>query len=142
MTPAEFIAKWLASTRNERAACQEHFIDLCHLLGEPTPNSDPSGEDYAFEKGAIPGRSYAEPPRRLLYQRPYRMTALGGKEPVRCPAWTWVKWTFPTRRPLAGSGTAAFAPEHSKSDTGSHKGKDIAHSNRPLSASRSAEDAP
>jgi hypothetical protein len=52
MTPEEFIAKWQASTRNERAACQEHFIDLCHLLDEPTPNSDPTGEDYAFEKGA------------------------------------------------------------------------------------------
>ncbi len=52
MTPADFIAKWTASTRNERAACQEHFIDLCALLGEPTPNSDSTGEDYAFEKGA------------------------------------------------------------------------------------------
>jgi type II restriction/modification system DNA methylase subunit YeeA len=52
MTPAEFIAKWQANARTERAACQEHFIDLCHLLGEPTPNSDPTGEDYAFEKGA------------------------------------------------------------------------------------------
>jgi hypothetical protein len=52
VTPAEFIAKWQASTRNERAACQEHFIDLCRLLDEPTPNSDPTGEDYAFEKGA------------------------------------------------------------------------------------------
>ena len=52
MTPGEFIAKWHASTRNERAACQEHFIDLCRLLDEPTPNSDPTGEDYAFEKGA------------------------------------------------------------------------------------------
>jgi type II restriction/modification system DNA methylase subunit YeeA len=52
MTPAEFIAKWQASTRNERAACQEHFIDLCGLLEEPTPNSDPTGEAYAFEKGA------------------------------------------------------------------------------------------
>jgi type II restriction/modification system DNA methylase subunit YeeA len=52
MTPAEFITKWQASTRNERAACQEHFIDLCHLLEEPTPNTDPTGEDYAFEKGA------------------------------------------------------------------------------------------
>lgn len=52
MTPADFIAKWTASTRNERAACQEHFIDLCTLLGEPTPNSDSTGEDYAFEKGA------------------------------------------------------------------------------------------
>jgi type II restriction/modification system DNA methylase subunit YeeA len=52
MTPADFIAKWQASTRNERAACQEHFLDLCRLLDEPTPNSDPTGEDYAFEKGA------------------------------------------------------------------------------------------
>ena len=52
MTPAEFIAKWQSSTRDERAACQEHFIDLCRLLDEPTPNSDPTGEDYAFEKGA------------------------------------------------------------------------------------------
>ena len=50
MTPAEFIAKWQASTRNERAACQEHFIDLCRLLDEPTPNSDPTGEDYAFDR--------------------------------------------------------------------------------------------
>ena len=52
MTPDEFIAKWQASTRNERTARQEHFIDLCRLLDEPTPNSDPTGEDYAFEKGA------------------------------------------------------------------------------------------
>ena len=52
MTPADFIAKWQASTRNERAACQEHFIDLCRVLDEPTPNTDPTGEDYAFEKGA------------------------------------------------------------------------------------------
>jgi hypothetical protein len=43
MTPAEFRAKWQASTRNERAACQEHFVDLCRLLEEPTPNSDPTG---------------------------------------------------------------------------------------------------
>lgn len=42
MTPAEFIAKWQANTRTERAACQEHFLDLCHLLDEPTPNSDPT----------------------------------------------------------------------------------------------------
>ena len=52
MTPHEFIAKWHASTRNDRSACQEHFIDLCHLLDEPTPGSDPTGDAYAFEKGA------------------------------------------------------------------------------------------
>lgn len=43
----------MGSTRTERAASQEHFIDLCRLLGVPTPNeADPTGEVYAFEKGA------------------------------------------------------------------------------------------
>ena len=52
MISTEFIAKWQANTRNERAASQEHFLDLCALLDEPTPNSDPTGAAYAFEKGA------------------------------------------------------------------------------------------
>ena len=52
MTPEEFIRKWKANARAERAAAQEHFIDLCRLLGEPTPNEDPDGSTYAFEKGA------------------------------------------------------------------------------------------
>mgnify|MGYP007030116868 CR=1 FL=1 len=43
----------MGSTRTERAASQEHFIDLCRMLGVPTPNeADPSGDSYAFEKGA------------------------------------------------------------------------------------------
>ena len=49
---AEFVGKWKGSTRSERAASQEHFIDLCRLLDAPTPNEDPTGESYAFEKGA------------------------------------------------------------------------------------------
>lgn len=53
MTPETFVAKWTANTRSERAAAQEHFIDLCRLLDEPTPNeADPDGNEYAFEKGA------------------------------------------------------------------------------------------
>jgi hypothetical protein len=52
MTPAEFARKWIGSTTTERAASQEHFIDLCRMLGVPTPNeADPTGEHYAFEKG-------------------------------------------------------------------------------------------
>src|SRR5919199_5430842 len=48
-----FVAKWTASTRTERAAAQEHFIDLCRLLDQPTPNeADPTGDFYALEKGA------------------------------------------------------------------------------------------
>ena len=52
MTPHAFITKWRASALKERSASQEHFIDLCHLLGEPTPaEADPSGETYCFERG-------------------------------------------------------------------------------------------
>ena len=53
MTPYEFITKWRASTLKESSASQEHFIDLCRLLGEPTPaEADPTGETYCFERGA------------------------------------------------------------------------------------------
>ena len=37
MTTVELISKWQASSLKERSAAQEHFIDLCRLLGEPTP---------------------------------------------------------------------------------------------------------
>ncbi|WP_254453546.1 type IIL restriction-modification enzyme MmeI [Siccirubricoccus sp. G192] len=53
MTPETFIAKWHGATLTERAAAQSHFIDLCRLLGEPTPtDADPRGEWYCFERGA------------------------------------------------------------------------------------------
>jgi hypothetical protein len=52
LTPPEFASKWLGSTHTERAAAQEHFIDLCRMVGAPTPNEDPTGENYAFERGA------------------------------------------------------------------------------------------
>ncbi len=53
LSPAEFATKWSGSTQTERAASQEHFIDLCRMLGVPTPNeADPTGDTYAFEKGA------------------------------------------------------------------------------------------
>ena len=53
MTPGEFIAKWQASELKERSASQSHFIDLCRMLGEPTPtDADPAGDWYCFERGA------------------------------------------------------------------------------------------
>jgi hypothetical protein len=52
MTPAQFIAKWLAVNLSERSACQQHFLDLCELLGQPKPAAaDPDGSWYCFEKG-------------------------------------------------------------------------------------------
>ena len=45
--------KWRAAELKERSASQEHFIDLCRLLGEPTPaEADPTGNTYCFERGA------------------------------------------------------------------------------------------
>jgi len=53
LTASEFAGKWSGSTATERAASQEHFIDLCRMLDVPTPNeADPRGDWYAFEKGA------------------------------------------------------------------------------------------
>jgi type II restriction/modification system DNA methylase subunit YeeA len=53
MTPDAFIRKWSDSQLRERQGSQEHFIDLCRLLGEPTPaEDDPFGERYCFERGA------------------------------------------------------------------------------------------
>jgi hypothetical protein len=53
MIPSEFIRKWSDSRLRERQGSQEHFIDLCRMLGEPTPaEDDPVGERYCFERGA------------------------------------------------------------------------------------------
>ncbi len=53
MTPDDFIKKWRGVTLKESASTKEHFLDLCHLLGEPTPiEADPQGTWFTFEKGA------------------------------------------------------------------------------------------
>jgi type II restriction/modification system DNA methylase subunit YeeA len=54
MNAGEFVRKWAASAGRERAHSQEHFLDICRLLGERTPaEADPSGTIYTFEKGAL-----------------------------------------------------------------------------------------
>ena len=53
LSAAGFAAKWRENARRESASSQEHFIDLCRLLGVQTPNeADPTGEHYSFEAGA------------------------------------------------------------------------------------------
>jgi hypothetical protein len=50
-TPERFVEKWSKAQLNERQASVEHFIDLCHLLDQPTPaQADAAGADYCFEK--------------------------------------------------------------------------------------------
>jgi hypothetical protein len=51
MDVATFITKWRRAALSERAASQEHFLDLCRLLGQPTPaEHDATGAEYTFEK--------------------------------------------------------------------------------------------
>jgi hypothetical protein len=37
LTPRHFIARWQANIRTEKNAAPEHFLDLCAILGQPTP---------------------------------------------------------------------------------------------------------
>ena len=64
MTPDQFISKWTVASLSERSAAQQHFLDLCALLGEPTPaEADPDGDTYTFERGgttAIGGHGWAD----------------------------------------------------------------------------------
>ena len=53
MTPASSPRNGPAARAPSGPRSQEHFIDLCRMLGVQTPNeADPTGDCYAFEKGA------------------------------------------------------------------------------------------
>lgn len=46
MTPQQFVAKWRNVTLTERSASQQHFLDLCQLVGQPPPaEADPTDEE-------------------------------------------------------------------------------------------------
>lgn len=52
LTPARSSRNRRASNSLERAASEEHFLDLCRLLGQPTPaETDATGEEQTFENG-------------------------------------------------------------------------------------------
>jgi hypothetical protein len=55
MTVAEFKKKWLRYKGKETSAYQEHFNDLCGILGLQTPaEADPSGSDwFCFQKRVV-----------------------------------------------------------------------------------------
>ena len=55
MTFAEFKRKWRRYQGKESSAYQEHFNDLCCLLGQPTPaEADPTGsEAFCFQKRVV-----------------------------------------------------------------------------------------
>ena len=54
LTRQDFVSKWKrVIAREKQIIYQEHFIDLCHLVGHQTPNDyDPTGTRFGFEMGA------------------------------------------------------------------------------------------
>jgi len=63
MTPAEFKTKWDRSRAKETASYQEHFADLCRMLGQPTPiEADPSGaEFFCYQKRVVKDAELFQP---------------------------------------------------------------------------------
>ncbi len=52
LTAQAFAKKWADVALSERASYQQHFLDLCAMLGQPAPaDADLSGSFYTFEKG-------------------------------------------------------------------------------------------
>ena len=53
ITPQSFVSKWRSSTLKERSSYTQHFLDLCHLVGQKEPAEvDPRGDTFCFEMGA------------------------------------------------------------------------------------------
>ncbi len=54
ITAEQFIAKWRNTEFGERQASQEMFLDICALVGHPSPVSYGNGQVFTFEKW-VPG---------------------------------------------------------------------------------------
>ena len=53
LTAQEFVNKWRYVQLKESSGSQQHFLDLCYLVGHPTPaDADAKGETFCFEAGA------------------------------------------------------------------------------------------
>jgi hypothetical protein len=51
LKPEDFVGKRRKNTRTEKFAAQEHFLDICELLGIDKPGEvDPDGTWFTFEK--------------------------------------------------------------------------------------------
>jgi len=52
LTAQQFVEKWRRVHIKERSGYQEHFTDLCRLVGHPTPaEDDPTGQRFTYEAG-------------------------------------------------------------------------------------------
>lgn len=71
MTPQAFIAHWQHNKITERAGAQQHFNDLCDMLGMEKPRD---AENYTFERGAktIGGQGWADVWKRGCFAWEYK----------------------------------------------------------------------
>lgn len=71
MTPQAFIAHWQNNNITERAGAQQHFNDLCEVLGMEKPRD---AENYTFERGAkiIGGQGWADVWKRGCFAWEYK----------------------------------------------------------------------
>ena len=71
MTPQAFIAHWQHNKITERAGAQQHFNDLCEVLGMEKPRD---AENYTFERGArtIGGQGWADVWKRGCFAWEYK----------------------------------------------------------------------
>ncbi|MFN8483098.1 MAG: type IIL restriction-modification enzyme MmeI [Anaerolineae bacterium] len=76
LSPQDFVAKWRQTAVKERSGYQEHFIDLCRLVGHPTPvEDDPTGTRFTFEAGASKqkgGQGWADVYKRGFFAWEYK----------------------------------------------------------------------
>lgn len=106
----DFIRKWRSVELKERSAAQEHFIDLCRVLGEPTPaDVDPAGEFYCFERGATKttgGEGWADVCKRGHFGWEYAAISVGN---IKASARTS---TLPLSAPAVCPGARESAAAH------------------------------
>lgn len=51
MNAVQFVDKWCQAGLTERSGSHEHFIDLCRVVGHPTPGeADTTGTEFTFER--------------------------------------------------------------------------------------------
>ena len=78
ITIADFVNRWkiAAASGSERANYQQHFLDLCDLLGQPKPvHEDPAHQSYTFERHvqkAGGGKGFADVWKRGFFAWEYK----------------------------------------------------------------------
>ncbi|MBD3176072.1 MAG: class I SAM-dependent DNA methyltransferase, partial [Armatimonadia bacterium] len=76
MTPQEFQRKWQGHSLSERSAYQQHFLDLCDLVGHPKPAEvDKDGSWFCFEKHVVKqfeGKGFADVWKRDFFGWEYK----------------------------------------------------------------------